>query len=62
LRWIFTGKDIDIIEYAYIDKNTGLPTKTELYTLEKNKEVLQNTSLYEYNQVKDKTSIFDTRM
>lgn len=53
------GKGVDLLEYAYIDKKTGLPVKTELFTLENGKKALQNTTLLEYDYIDYKESIFD---
>lgn len=51
---------IDGIEYAYIDKSTGLPVKREYYQKTKGKQVLQYTYVIEFDTIQNKTSIFDT--
>ncbi|MGB8452840.1 MAG: hypothetical protein WCD89_10985 [Anaerocolumna sp.] len=53
------GKNNDWIQYAYIDKDTGLPVKIESYVIKNKKKELQGTYLYEYKHVSGKTGIFD---
>lgn len=48
----------DSIQYAYIDKDTGLPVKIEYYTIKNKKKELNSTYFYEYKHVSDK-GIFD---
>ncbi|MBL4931685.1 hypothetical protein [Clostridium paridis] len=51
---------VQMKQVAYLDENTGLPTKIEAYILKNDKFELQDTTLYEFKYIESVGNLFDT--
>ncbi|MDD7793589.1 hypothetical protein [Clostridium sp. 'White wine YQ'] len=51
---------VQMKQVAYLDENTGLPTRIETYILKNDKFELQDTTLYEFKYIESAGNLFDT--
>jgi len=55
----YKAQEGNMIEYFFLDQNTGLPVKSETF-LENNMEIRQYSSTFEYKTVTNDGNLFDT--
>ncbi len=53
-------KEINSIQYVYIDVDTGFPVKSEFYTEQDGTMKLQSSQIFEYKYVSNDGSLFET--